>query len=188
MKHLISACLFAIATGVPTQAHAQLLAEIQTSAGAMWFELDEQNTPATVANFAQLARQGWYVKKTFYRVVSGHVIQAGLNDDNHPDMVRYAVKGEFNGQFKHQRGCLGVARGESPDSGGPEIYICHADRPHLDGHYAVFGRLVAGGQVLDLIASAQVKEVWLDNPGGKPVAFHQPESPVQIYKVTLFRN
>lgn len=185
LKHMALALTLALTAHT---AQAQLVAEVQTTAGTMWFELDDTNTPKTVKNFSQLVQQHWYEQKSFYRVVAGHVIQAGLNDDNHPDMQRYAVAGEFHGRFSHKRGCLGLARGESPDSGGTEIYVCHADRPHLDGRYAVFGRLIAGLEVLDRIATAKVKEVWLDNPGGKPIAFHQPESAVIIKKITVLRN
>lgn len=185
VKHIVLAASLAL-TAHTTQ--AQLVAEVQTTAGTMWFELDEANTPKTVQNFSHLVQQHWYEHKSFYRVVAGHVIQVGLNDDNHPDMQRYAVAGEFHGTFTHKRGCLGLARGESPDSGGTEIYVCHADRPHLDGRYAVFGRLIDGQEVLDRIATAKVKEVWLDNPGGKPIAFHQPVAAITINKITLLRN
>lgn len=158
--------------------------EIQTNKGTMVFELDTHKTPQTAARFVELANAHWYEGKQFYRVVSGHVIQAGLNDDNHPDMKKYAVPAEFQGQFSHKRGCLGLARDEDPNSGSTEFYVCHQDRPHLDGRYAVFGRLVKGVEVLDAIAASEVKQIWLDNPGGKPVAFHQPLQPITILAVT----
>lgn len=188
MKRMFGCLMVAVVCSVSFAAQAQVIAELRTNIGSMWFELDEQQTPATVANFSLLAKHHWYSHKTFYRVVAGHVIQAGLNDDHHPDMQKYAVKAEFNGRFSHQRGCLGLARDESPDSGSTEIYICHTSRPHLDGHYTVFGRMIAGEQVLDAIAAADVKQVWLDNPGGKPIAFHHPKVPIEILNVTVLRH
>lgn len=188
MKWMFGKHIIAIAWCLALPAQGHVLAEVRTNIGSMWFELDDQQTPATVTNFSLLAKNHWYEHKRFYRVVAGHVIQAGLNDDEHPDMQKYAVKAEFNGKFNHQRGCLGLARGESPDSGSTEIYVCHAPRPHLDGRYTVFGRLIDGAQVLDAIAAAEVKEVWLDNPGGKPIAFHQPKVPIEILKVTVLRD
>lgn len=188
MKWMLGHRIMAVAMLLALPAQAGLYAEVRTSAGSMWFELDTQNTPNTVANFSRLAKQHWYEHKAFYRVVAGHVIQAGLNDDNHPDMQKYAVVGEFHGKFSHQRGCLGLARGDSPDSGSTEIYICHANRPHLDGRYAVFGRLIHGQQVLDAIAGAPVDEIWLDNPSGQPIAFHHPKSPVEILNMTVLHD
>jgi len=185
IKRMKKSALLVFALLAPlTQAEPAV--KIVTNLGTMSFELDASGTPQTVQRFQQLASAHWYEGKTFYRVVKGHVIQAGIKDDDHPDMEKYKVPGEFNGHFKHKRGCLGMARGESPDSGGTEFYICDQDRPHLDGRYAVFGRMIDGEAVLDAIANQPVEEVWLDNPGGKPVAFHQPKQQVTIERIELF--
>lgn len=158
---------------------------IKTSLGEMTFQLYEEQTPATTANFIKLANSGWYQGKTFYRVVPGHVAQAGLNDDNHPDMKTYQVNAEISDQLPQIKGSLGLARGEDPNSGSTEFYICLERRAHLDGKYTNFGQLISGEEVLDKIAAVKIAEKWLDNPGGKPIAFHQPATPVVIEKITI---
>lgn len=160
-------------------------AVIKTNLGEMTFELHDQQTPATIANFVQLAKNGWYQGKTFYRVVPGHVAQAGINDDNHPDMKTYQVNAEFSDQLPQIKGSLALARGEDPNSGSTEFYICLERRAHLDGKYTNFGQLIAGEAVLDKIAAVQTEEKWIANPGGKPIAFHQPKTSIVIEKITI---
>jgi len=151
---------------------------IETSHGNMLMTFFPEDAPATVANFKRLVNEGWYEGKTFYRVVKGHVIQAGSNVDNEQPLVG----AEFN-QNPHIKGAVGLARGEDPDSGSTEIYICHEARPHLNGRYTVFGQLSEGFDVLDKIASSEVKEEWLGDD--KKIAFHGPVEVVTIVRITL---
>ena len=167
------------ATAEPTKV------EIIITAGSMTFELHSAITPKTSAQFMALARAGYYEGKSFYRVVAGHVIQAGLNDDKHPDLQKYRLPAEFSNQLPQIRGSLGLARGDEPDSGSVEFYICLERRAHLDGQYTNFGQLIAGDAVLSAIANGPVTEQWLDNPGGKPIAFHQPQQQVIIKKIVV---
>ncbi|WP_372871501.1 peptidylprolyl isomerase [Shewanella sp.] len=166
---LMTLCLALIGTGVK----AENLVTIETSLGDMTFEFFPNEAPRTVANFQRLAQSGWYEGKSFYRVVKGHVIQAGSLDEN----AEPRVEAEFN-QHPHIKGTLGLARDEDPNSGSTEFYICHEARPHLDGRYTVFGQLVAGEAVLDAIANQEVIEKYYDED--KKIAFHEPKTPVLI--------
>lgn len=172
IAHLFVSCFFA-ATAI-----AETKVDIETSAGTMTFKLFTDDAPLTAANFTRLAETGWYKGKTFYRVVEGHVIQAGSEEDNDQPMVQ----AEFN-KNPHIKGALGLARGEDPDSGSTEIYICHDARPHLDGNYTVFGQMQQGFDVLDRIAKAPVKEQWIGKE--RQVAFHQPLQPVVIQSIRV---
>ncbi len=163
-------------------------AVISTNLGEMTFELDNKIAPKTTAQFIKLANSGWYQGKSFYRVVKGHVIQAGINDDMHPDHKTYQLDGEFSPDKAQVKGSLGMARDEDPNSGSTEFYICLERRAHLDGKYTHFGQLIAGEAVLDKIAAVKVNEKWLDNPGGKPVAFHQPVTAVVIKSIRIDDN
>lgn len=183
LNHLATAfCGSLLLFSLPTLATQ---AVIKTNVGEMTFELHDEQTPNTTANFIRLAKSDWYKGKTFYRVVPGHVAQAGINDDKHPDMKKYQVKAEFSADLPQIKGSLGLARGEDPDSGSTEFYICLDRRAHLDGKYTNFGQLVAGEAVLDKIAAVQTVEKWIDNPGGKPIAFHQPVTAIVIEKITI---
>jgi cyclophilin family peptidyl-prolyl cis-trans isomerase len=153
-------------------------ASIETSHGLMTLKFFPEQAPNTVANFKRLAKSGWYEGKTFYRIVKGHVIQAGSADDNDQPLV----KAEFNSR-PHIKGAVGLARSEDPDSGSTEIYICHEARPHLDGKYTVFGQLTEGIDVLDKIANIEVEEQWVGDD--KDIAFHGPVEKVIIKRVTL---
>jgi len=158
---------------------------ISTNLGDMTFALDAKVAPKTTAQFIKLAKSGWYNGKEFYRVVKGHVIQAGINDDGHPDHKKYQLDAEFSPDKAQIKGSLGMARDEDPNSGSTEFYICLERRAHLDGKYTHFGQLIAGEAVLDKIAAVNVTEKWLDNPGGKPTAFHRPQTPVLIQSISV---
>ncbi len=148
---------------------------LETTLGTMVFRFFADAAPATVRNFKRLVRAGFYDGLPFYRVVAGHVIQAG--DGGESDQP--TVKGEF-GAHPHVTGAVGLARAEDPDSGSTEIYICHAPRPHLDGRYAIFGLLTEGFDVLEAIGNVEVEERWEGE-----VAFHEPKTPVLIKRATL---
>ncbi len=151
------------------------VAVLETSMGKMTFRLFAAEAPLTTANFKQLVGEGFYDGLPFYRVVAGHVIQAGDGGENE----RATVQGEF-GAHPHVTGAVGLARDADPDSGSTEIYICHAPRPHLDGRYAVFGLLVEGFEVLEAIGNVEVEEQWEGE-----VAFHKPVEPVIIQRAYL---
>jgi cyclophilin family peptidyl-prolyl cis-trans isomerase len=139
-------------------------------------ELFAVDAPGSCENFAKLVNEGFYKGKEFYRVVKGHVIQAGGEGK---DAVAYTIRAEIN-EHKHITGALGMARGQELDSASTEFYICHAPRPHLDGKYTVFGQVIEGLDVLDKIGNTEVKETFIG-----PVAFHRPITPVVIKRITI---
>jgi len=141
-----------------------------TDLGKMAFELFDTDAPKTVAQFKALVRRGFYDGKDFYRVVRGHVIQAGGGDAP-------KLPPEFNAR-PHVFGTLGLGRTGDEWSGDSEIYICVAARPYLDGKYTVFGRLVEGFEVLERIAAVPVEEQWVGPD--RRMAMHKPIEPVVI--------
>jgi len=141
-----------------------------TGLGTMVFEFFEADAPKTVGQFKALVRKGFYDGKDFYRVVRGHVIQAGGGDAP-------KLPPEFNAR-PHLFGTLGLGRTGDDWSGDSEIYVCVAARPHLDGKYTVFGRLIEGSDVLERIAAVPVEEKW-EGPD-KKMAMHKPTKPVVI--------
>ncbi len=159
----------------PPAAETTEVCVLETTMGMMVFRFFDQQAPRTVENFKRLVSEGFYDGQPFYRVVAGHVIQAGDGGENDQP----TVPGEF-GAHPHVVGAVGLARGADPDSGSTEIYICHAPRPHLDGRYAVFGLLVEGFEVLQAIGDVEVEEQWEGE-----VAFHRPKTPVVIERATL---
>lgn len=64
--------------------------------------------------------------------------------------------------FQHNaRGILSMAN-SGPNTNGSQFFITYAKQPHLNGLYTVFGRVIHGFEVLDLMekvsySSADVK-------------------------------
>jgi acetyl esterase/lipase len=148
---------------------------MKTSMGTVVFEFFEADAPKTAAQFKALVRKGFYDGKDFYRVVRGHVIQAGGGDAP-------KLPPEFNAR-PHAFGALGLGRTGDEWSGDSEIYVCVAARPHLDGKYTVFGRLVEGFDVLDRIAVVPVEEKW-EGPDNR-MAMHKPLEPIVIQSARI---
>lgn len=123
-------------------------------------ELYPDIAPISVQNFKDLVEKKFYDGLIFHRVIPGFMIQGGCPDGTGMGGPGYQIKGEFaaNGvanSLKHSRGVLSMARSGHPDSAGSQFFIMHADAPHLDGQYAAFGKVSAGMDVVDEIASTQ---------------------------------
>ena len=118
--------------------------------GEIRMEFYPADAPKTVENFVTLAKKGFYNGLTFHRVVPDFVVQGGCPKGNGTGGPGYQVKAEFNKQ-KHLRGTVAMARSQDPDSAGCQFYICYGATPHLDGQYTVFGKVVAGMELVDRI-------------------------------------
>ncbi len=118
--------------------------------GEIRMEFYPADAPKTVENFVTLAKKGFYNGLTFHRVVPDFVVQGGCPKGNGTGGPGYQIKAEFNKQ-KHLRGTVAMARSQDPDSAGCQFYICYGATPHLDGQYTVFGKVVAGMELVDRI-------------------------------------
>ena len=127
----------------------------------MLIVLSNSQTPITIQNFKNHVQKGTYNGLIFHRVIENFMIQGGdptgtgFGDDSIPN-----IKGEFtsNGvknDLSHTRGVISMARSNDPNSASTQFFIVHKDSPHLDGSYAAFGRLFAGFDTLDKIASTK---------------------------------
>lgn len=120
-------------------------------------QLEYAAAPNTVRNFCFLAARGFYDGLKIYRVVKNFVIQAGCPHNNGKGTAGFCIPGEFaaNGwdnPLKNTRGAVGLGRVADYNSGSCQFYIALADLPHLDGKYAVFGRVTEGMAVVDAIS------------------------------------
>lgn len=160
-----------------TVAGAEPVAVLATNHGEIAIRFVD-GAPQTAAQFRRLVEEGFYDGTNFYRVVDGHVIQAGDGGENEQP----TVPAEF-GAYPHVTGAVGLARAEDPDSGSTEFYICVAPRPHLDGRYAVFGLVADGHETVLSIARTEVEERFVGEEGS--VAFHQPVEDVVIERAWI---
>lgn len=127
--------------------------------GQITLEFFPADAPKHVENFVNLARKGFYDGQRFHRVEAGFVVQLGDPQSkklpmDHPDMGTggpgYTVKAEFN-KRPFDRGVLGMARGDDPDSAGSQFYIMLGPAHFLNGQYTAFGRVVGGMDGVDRI-------------------------------------
>jgi len=130
-------------TGRPTRA------TIATSRGAIQIRFFGADAPLTVANFVSLARRGYYNGLLFHRVVPNFVAQDGDPRGDGSGGPGYAIRDELNRRW-YDRGAVGMAL-SGPDTGGSQYFLSHSPQPHLDGHYTVFGHVIAGYDALDAI-------------------------------------
>ena len=130
-------------------------------------ELYPDVAPRTVANFVELIKEKFFDGIIFHRVIRGFMIQGGDPTGTGMGGSKKTIPGEFlaNGfvnELKHERGVLSMARTNDPNSASSQFFIMHEDAPHLDGHYAAFGKITKGIEVVDEIAS--VRTDFRDKP------------------------
>ena len=127
--------------------------------GEITLEFWPQDAPKHVENFVKLANQKFYDGQRVHRVEPNFVVQFGdpqsktlpLDD---PRMGSggpgYTIKAEFN-KRPFERGVLGMARTDDPNSAGSQVYIMLGPAEFLNGKYTAFGRVVTGMGVVDQI-------------------------------------
>ncbi|MEH0157029.1 peptidylprolyl isomerase [Limibacter armeniacum] len=122
-------------------------------------------------NFLKLASQHFYDSTSFHRVLDGFMIQGGdpntkpSNDSTRIGMggPGYELNAELNTPYKHERGMVAAARqndsvNPNKKSSGSQFYIVQANEGahHLDGAYTIFGQVISGMEVVDVIAAEDV--------------------------------
>jgi peptidyl-prolyl cis-trans isomerase B (cyclophilin B) len=127
--------------------------------GEITLEFFPKDAPKHVENFVSLAKKGFYDGQRVHRVEPNFVVQFGDPQSktlpmNDPRMgtgdAGYKLKAEFNSR-KFERGVLGMARAQDPDSAGSQVYIMLGPAPFLNGKYTAFGQVTKGMDVVDKI-------------------------------------
>jgi cyclophilin family peptidyl-prolyl cis-trans isomerase len=130
------------------------VAVVETARGDIEIELFRKDAPLTVANFAGLARRGFYDGLTFMRVVPFFVVQGGDPRNDQEGGPGYDIRCEIN--FRpFRQGSVGMALA-GKDTGGSQFFITLAPQPHLDGGYTCFGQVIGGFQVVERIVAGDV--------------------------------
>ncbi len=139
---------------------------IELKDGTVAIQLLPDVAPEHSARMKELARAGEYDNVVFHRVIDGFMAQTG--DVQHGDFVdgfdlRRAGTGgsslpDLNAEFSkipHDRGTLGAARSQNPNSANSQFFINFADNHFLNGQYTVYGRVIAGMEHVDAIARGE---------------------------------
>jgi len=128
---------------------------VDTDRGTIQIELAVIDAPLTVENFVALARKGYFNGLSVHRVVADFVVQDGDPRGDGEGGPGYTIRDELN-ELPYLRGTVGMALDPWPDTGGSQWFITHSPQPHLDAKYTVFGRVVAGMDVVDRIQQGDV--------------------------------
>ena len=137
--------------------------KLQTSMGDITLELDGEKAPATVENFVQYVKDGFYDGVIFHRVIDGFMIQGGGHTADMQEKAnsRKPVVNEAGNGLKNDAYTIAMARTNDPDSATAQFFINVANNDFLNhknetpsGYgYAVFGKVIQGQDVVDRIKS-----------------------------------
>ncbi|EHY30552.1 MAG: peptidylprolyl isomerase [Sutterella parvirubra] len=135
-----------------------------TNVGTIDIELDHEHAPKTCENFETYVKEGFYNGVIFHRVIKGFMIQGGGFE---PGMKQKAthdpIQNEADNGLKNDRYTIAMARTPDPHSATAQFFINVNDNDFLNHTsptpsgwgYAVFGRVVAGEDVVDKIAAVR---------------------------------
>jgi cyclophilin family peptidyl-prolyl cis-trans isomerase/HEAT repeat protein len=138
-----------------SRAGRKVHAVVTTTKGSFTMELLPEAAPLTVDNFVQLAQRSFFNGITIHRVVPNFVIQDGdPRGDGNGGPAQHQIRCEIN-EVPYDRAAVGMAL-SGKDTGGSQWFVTHSPQPHLDGGYTVFGRVVAGMDVVDNIIRGDV--------------------------------
>ena len=158
------------------------VAVISTNFGDMVVEFYPDLAPMHVESFIALTNEEYFNGTTFHRVIPGFVIQGGdpnsRNENrmthgtggragkffgigNEEDPNTWLIPQEFN-PTPHVKGILSMARTNDPNSASSQFFICHDNASFLDNNYTVFGKVIDGLDIIDMIVS--VAKDQNDNP------------------------
>jgi len=125
--------------------------EMETERGSIQLELYSEHAPKTVNNFVFLAQEGFYDGTTFHRVIDNFMIQGGDPTGTGRGGPGYRFEDEVrDNPLRHEKGVISMANA-GPNTNGSQFFITHSPQPHLDGRHTVFGKVVAGQEVVDAI-------------------------------------
>ena len=155
----------------PTVATQAQMVRLETTMGNITIEL-RPDMPITAGNFAKLVKQGYYDNTIFHRVIDGFMIQGGDPTGTGRGGPGYAIPDEFTRDNHNLRGTIAMANA-GPNTGGSQFFINLVDNTFLDTKHPVFGKVVAGMDVVDKIGKV------------KTDSNDRPITTVKILKVTV---
>ncbi len=168
-------------TAAPTATGAQAIladaeqAVVKTNKGEFTIGLLGSAAPIATANFVALARCGFYDGISFHRVIAGFVIQAGdpQTHDNHGDFAgvgsggpgyQFAIEPPADG-LNYDPYVVAMANAGAPNTNGSQFFIDLADlNGRLARSYTIFGKVVAGTEVVDTIGGLPVNDPRIGVP------------------------
>ncbi len=139
---------------------------LKTTLGDIVIELNYEKAPITAANFERYVKEGFYKGTIFHRVIKGFMIQGGgLTADLESKANHEPIKNEADNGLANERGTIAMARTNDPHSATSQFFINTVDNDFLNFRskdlsgwgYCVFGKVVAGMDVVDKIESVRTE-------------------------------
>ena len=158
---------------------------MKTTKGDITIELYAAKAPITVKNFLSYVKDKFYDGTIFHRVMSGFMIQGGgMTPDMHEKESKPPIKNEATNGLANDRGTIAMARTSEVDSATCQFFINlvnnnlnHEDNTPEHFGYCVFGKVVAGMEVVDAIAKVPT--------GTRGMHRDVPREPVTILSVEI---
>ena len=181
--------LFAVTICLLTATNAEDMSDIRitirTSKGDIEGTLFPSKTPVTVANFLNLAKQGYYNGVSFHRVIPNFMIQGGDPTGTGRSGPGYTFEDECRPDLKHDKpGVFSMANTGRPVTNGSQFFITHVPTPWLDGKHTVFGEVTKGQDVVNAITQGDkiVQIEILDSPD---ILFEQQKDRISKWDAAL---
>jgi cyclophilin family peptidyl-prolyl cis-trans isomerase len=185
-RHLVTLAVTVVALAAAPAFAANPQVELDTTAGKIRLELYPNAAPKTVDNFLAYVKDKLYDGTQFHRVIDGFMIQGGgFTADFSPKPTKPPIVNEAEmsskAGLKNEPGTIAMARTSDPNSATSQFFINVADNSRLNFRspdptgigYTVFGKVVAGMDVVNKIAKAP-------KGGGKPPPAGAPLDPRDV--------
>jgi len=178
---LVAASLFAAGLALAQTPAANPKVLLKTTMGDITLELYPAKAPITVKNILGYVEAKFYDGLIFHRVIPGFMIQCGgLNAEMSAKQGNPPIKNESGNGLKNARGSVAMARTNDLDSATSQFFINLVDNFGLDEmKYCVFGKVVAGMDVVDKIATVKT--------GSKRGHGDVPLEPITIVSATVVK-
>ena len=163
---------------------------MKTTDGDITIELFADQSPITVENFLRYADDGHYDGTVFHRVISNFMIQGGGFDAELKEKeTRDPIVNESKNRLHNTRGTLAMARTSDPNSAASQFFINQRSNLQLDWSggkdgYTVFGKVIDGMQVVDIISLTDTGSAQAQTPRGTTIFQDVPVQPIVILSVT----
>jgi peptidylprolyl isomerase len=118
--------------------------------GRVTIKLRPDLAPGHIERIKQLVRDGFYNGLTFHRVIDGFMAQTGCPKGTGTGGSGVKLEAEFT-DTPFERGTVGMARAQSPNSGDSQFFIMFDEGSFLNGQYTVWGEVTSGMEVVDKI-------------------------------------
>lgn len=153
-RHFLAAAAFAVGlltTPVLAQSgDPENTLYLELESGRVTIELAPDLAPNHVARIKELAREGFYDGIVFHRVIDGFMAQTGDPTGTGMGGSGQELDAEFS-DAPFERGTVGMARAQDPDSADSQFFICFAPASFLNGQYTVVGQVTEGMDLVDAI-------------------------------------